>query len=241
MAAEMVGPNSSEGLAESVEPMTVSDTPILPPEAPSSRPRGARVAESGSIGGGQLRPKLNLLRDLLRRRQVEPSFPDPCMSFMELNVSWQKECGAAPTEEDIQALSHPDVNVLDKGGFVWIALMGREAVGCVSLVAQAGVDVATAFNGQSGSKAWQLGHLTVKSDSRRQGLGRTLLRAVLRQYKEVAKAGDVLYMELPTALEGARALCREAGFQEEQCSEALVAEAGRLSPSIRMVFRHQDG
>mmetsp|Transcript_28191 Transcript_28191/g.65166 ORF Transcript_28191/g.65166 Transcript_28191/m.65166 type:complete len:244 (-) Transcript_28191:98-829(-) len=227
------------GLPDAVEPMTVSDTPILPPEAPAARPRGARVAESGTIGGGQNRPKLNLLRDLLRRRQVEPTFPDPCLAFKDLNIGWQRESGYEPTDEDAEALSQAD-SYLTRGGFVWMAMKGQQAVGSVSLVPQSSVDVAAAFNGQAGAKAWQVGHLVVEPESRRQGLGLTLLRAVLRQYREVAKEADVLFMELPTLSEGALSLAHRAGFQEEPCSEALVAEAGRLTPSLRLVFRSEE-
>jgi len=222
---------------ENVEELTVSDTPALPYQPPSSRPQVARVAEVGTIGGDRSQPKVRAqpLHDLMRRKQIQPSFLDPCAAFRDITVGWLQEHGFQPTDEDDALLGAPDQKILGEGGFVWLAIAGQDAAGCVALVKRASVDAAEVLGGPAGATAWELARLGVRQEQRRRGVGTMLVESLLRQFGEVARPGDVLYLEMPRSLEPALALFQRLGFEMAPLDEAINTGFSP-PPELRMVY-----
>mmetsp|Transcript_100624 Transcript_100624/g.285111 ORF Transcript_100624/g.285111 Transcript_100624/m.285111 type:complete len:236 (-) Transcript_100624:44-751(-) len=223
-----------DGLEDVVEPVAVSDSPALPVEPREARPQVARVAESGTIGGDRTQPKVWVLplRDLMRRRQIQPSFLDPCAAFRDITLGWLEEHGINPEGHD-EGLGAPDQKILGEGGFVWLAIAGQDAAGCVALFRRAGGDAAGALGLSEGATAWELGSLGVKPDFRRRGIARLLVDALLRQFGEVAKQGDALFLDLPEGLAEAPALLQSVGFEEAPA----VENTGGPVACLRMVYR----
>uniref|UniRef100_A0A7S0FMM8 N-acetyltransferase domain-containing protein n=1 Tax=Pyrodinium bahamense TaxID=73915 RepID=A0A7S0FMM8_9DINO len=100
------------------------------------------------------------------------------------------------------------------------------------------VNATQAFGSPGGAVAWELARLGVRPEHRRQGVATLLVEALLRQYVEVARPGDVLYVELPRNLEAPRALFEGLGFEEVPFGEPLAPNAGSIPPpEVRMVYR----
>lgn len=233
-----VTPPDSLDAPREVEEMTVSDSPALPAEERSARPQVARVAETGTIGGDRSRPMVRVqpLRDLMRRRQIQPSFMDPCAAFHNITRQWVEEHSFGLLDEDSEYLAAPDQQVLAQGGFVWLAISGQDAAGAVALLRREDVDAMNSFSAPEGAAAWELTCLGVGPEWRRQGVAALLLEALLRQYGEVARPGDVLFLELPQALAAAIAVFGHAGFREASCQQPLAKATRGLPLDMRMVY-----
>mmetsp|Transcript_104495 Transcript_104495/g.207556 ORF Transcript_104495/g.207556 Transcript_104495/m.207556 type:complete len:260 (-) Transcript_104495:73-852(-) len=233
-----VTPPDSSAAPRETEEMTVSDSPALPAEERSARPQVARVAETGTIGGDRSRPMVRVqpLRDLMRRRQIQQSFLDPCAAFHSITRNWVEEHDFCLTDEDSEFLAAPDQQVLMQGGFVWLAISGQDAAGAVALLRRTDVDAMNSFSAPEGAAAWELTCLGVGPEWRRQGVATILVEALLRQYAEVARAGDVLFLELPQALAAATDVFGRVGFQEVTCQQPLAKTTRGLPLDVRMVY-----
>jgi len=233
-----VAPLESPAAPREVEQMTVSDSPALPVEERSARPQVARVAETGTIGGDRSRPMVRVqpLRDLLRRRQIQPSFLDPCAAFHNITRDWVEEHAFGLLDEDSEFLAAPDQQVLSQGGFVWLAISGQDAAGAVALLRREDVDATSSFSAPEGAVAWEITCLGVGPEWRTQGVATILVEALLRQYGEVARPGDVLFLELPQALAAATAVFGRAGFEEVTCQQPLAKATRGLPLDVRMVY-----
>mmetsp|Transcript_9818 Transcript_9818/g.25802 ORF Transcript_9818/g.25802 Transcript_9818/m.25802 type:complete len:248 (+) Transcript_9818:73-816(+) len=210
-----------QAMADAAEDaMLAAAMPQAPPieavAAASSRPRVARVAEAGTIGGSGPRVTVGLLRDLVRRRAFQPTAPDPCVAFREITSKWMTEVGIEITAEDQQQFDDPEEVLLGRGSFVWVALSGMEPLGCCVLLRTgegAGDDAAQ--EEAVAPATWTLTKLGVEADSRRKGVGRRLFEALMRQFQEVAAEGQVLSAEVPVAVgDAAEAFLRSVGFEE---------------------------
>jgi len=227
-------------MRDAVEELTVSDTPFLPYQPSTSRPQVARVAEAGTIGGDRSRPKVRAqpLADLIRRKQIQPSFLDPCAAFKDITLGCLAEQGVQISDGEEALLGAPEQKILGDGGFVWLAIAGQEAAGCVALLKRSGVDAAEAFGGPEGATAWELARLAVRREERRQGVATLLVESLLRQFGEVARPGDVLYLEQPRSQETALAFFERVGFEEVPFNEVLAPNAeASPPPDLRMVYR----
>ena len=99
---------------------------------------------------------------------------------------------------DIEILSDPETSILKKGGHIYMACMGREAVGCVAL-APMGKDV------------YELSKMAVTPNLRGQGVGRRLLEYAIEQAK--ALGAKSLFLGSNAKLEGAVHLYESVGFR----------------------------
>lgn len=184
-------------------------------EPPQGRQRAARVAESGTLGGGRERPAVTVVpyEDLKRSHEAGLPGPDPRAAFQDVARRCFDEHGYQPPDEAL--LSDPQGSVLAQGGFVLLAVSGRnrEPVGCAALRRRAGAD---APGGEEAPPStWHLEALSVLPASRRQGAGRLLVDTLLRQYEECAGENDRVYVEVPAAFEAAKPFLSRMGFQEE--------------------------
>mmetsp|Transcript_82919 Transcript_82919/g.162578 ORF Transcript_82919/g.162578 Transcript_82919/m.162578 type:complete len:242 (+) Transcript_82919:63-788(+) len=201
--------------------------------APPGRQRAARVAESGSLGGGGRRPSVVMPYETMRRSfdAGAPKSPDPQEAWRRLTSQCHEEHGAAVRDPD--ALADPAGKILAEGGFIWIALQGmsREPLGCVALYKQIGDAQGT--DGDQGTVSWELGELSVLPDSRRQGIGQQLVDMLLRQYQEAAGEGDALRLQVPAAFEASKPFFLKMGFQEASAAEGgecTMVYSGRHAP-----------
>ncbi|MBU1540279.1 MAG: GNAT family N-acetyltransferase [Alphaproteobacteria bacterium] len=118
-------------------------------------------------------------------------------AWRSLNEDWLSAGGYALEPKDQQVLGDPRGAVLDKGGVIFIAERGDEAVGCCSLMAMA-------------DGGYEVGKMAVLEAARGLNLGWRLLEAC-----EAAARGQGaprLYLETNAAQTHAIALYRRFGF-----------------------------
>ncbi len=120
-------------------------------------------------------------------------------AFHELNIWWLKEYFAVePVDETM--LSDPEGTILDKGGEIYFAIVGGEAVGTVAMK----LDKPGRF---------ELTKLGVDPRVQQGGMGRALCEKVIERFQ--ARAGTLLFLETNTVLTPAIKLYEKLDFVEK--------------------------
>lgn len=117
-------------------------------------------------------------------------------AWKALNESWiARHFRIEPKDREV--LDHPQANILDKGGHIFMAEQADEAVGCVALLPLA-------------DGGFEVGKMTVTEAARGTGLGRRLMEACIARAK--ALGAPRLYLETNATLAPALSLYRSVGF-----------------------------
>ncbi len=139
-------------------------------------------------------------------------------AFKSLNEAWIRkyfEMEAA----DYHVLDHPRENVLDKGGYIAVALWNKEPVGVCALLKM-----------ENAPFDYELAKMGVSPRAQGKGIGYALGLAIIEKGK--AFGAKSIYIESNTRLQPALGLYRKLGFEE---IEGIVTPYKRCN--IQMVLQ----
>ena len=125
----------------------------------------------------------------------EPQFQN---AFRELNVEWISKYFKMEAA-DYKALDHPDEYILNKGGFIFVALLNGVAVGVCALI-------------KMNDTVLELAKMAVSPQAQGKKIGFLLGNACIDKAKSVG--ASKLYLGSNTVLVPALNLYRKLGFQE---------------------------
>ena len=118
--------------------------------------------------------------------------------FKKLNIEWlEKYFEIEPIDYDL--LSDPETNIINKGGFIFLASLDNTIVGTAALLK---IDDAT----------FELSKMAVTENLQGQGIGKALLIHCLDKMKSLQKKKVILYSN--TILVPAIELYKKCGFKE---------------------------
>lgn len=136
-------------------------------------------------------------------------------AFRDLNLEWIERFFAVE-ESDRTMLSDPENTIIDRGGFIFVALDGDIVTGVCSLL-------------PVGGKSFQLAKMAVSPASRGKGTGRRLAEAAIARARE--RGANRVELFSNTVLQPAISLYRSLGFVE-----VPLANPEHLRSNIRMVL-----
>jgi ribosomal protein S18 acetylase RimI-like enzyme len=123
---------------------------------------------------------------------------DHAAAFKALNEAWiAKHFALEPKDREV--LDDPQGQIIAKGGRIFMAMQGGEAVGCVALLKMA-------------DGGYEVAKMTVLETLRGSGLGRRLMERCIEAGAE--DGAPRLYLETNSSLAPALALYRAAGFTD---------------------------
>lgn len=125
-------------------------------------------------------------------------------AFARLNIEWL-EAYFVVEPVDHEVLSNPRRSIIEPGGAVLYACIDGQAIGTVALK-------------HAGDGVFELTKMAVTARCQGMGVGRQLLRAALRRFRELG--GERLYLESNSSLATALALYESAGFRHETPPES---------------------
>lgn len=126
-----------------------------------------------------------------------------------LNYEWLEKYFRVE-ESDIQSLSNPREEIIDKGGFIFYAKLNDEIVGTVSLLKKT-------------ESIFELGKMAVSEKAQGHKIGTLLMEHCLDFAKQKHLKTLILYSN--TQLESAIHLYRKFGFSEIKLDEGLYERA----------------
>ncbi len=132
--------------------------------------------------------------------QIVDYTPQYRKAFRDINVEWISKYFVME-ESDFKSLDHPDSYIIDKGGYIFMALLNDEPVGACALIKMDDPDY-----------DFELAKMGVSPKAQGNGLGKKLGQACIDKAKSVgAKA---LYLESNRILTPAITLYKKLGFVE---------------------------
>ena len=126
-----------------------------------------------------------------------------------LNYEWLEKYFRVE-DGDIMALSNPQEQIIDKGGFIFYAKLNGDIVGTASLL-------------KKSETVFELGKMAVSEKAQGFGIGKLLLDHCLSFAKEKGMEKIILYSN--TMLETAISLYRKYGFTETELESGLYERA----------------
>jgi GNAT superfamily N-acetyltransferase len=118
--------------------------------------------------------------------------------FKELNIEWLQQYFVIEAYDEYQ-LSHPEEEIIDKGGYIFLAKEKEKTVGTVALMKET-------------DRSFELTKMSVTKDSQGKGVSKLLMDACVKLAKE--KKWDRLFLYSNTILVPAVQLYRRYGFRE---------------------------
>ncbi|MEO1257302.1 MAG: GNAT family N-acetyltransferase [Bacteroidota bacterium] len=119
-------------------------------------------------------------------------------AFKELNEEWIRKYFKMEAA-DHKSLDHPEKNIIDKGGYIKIALYNSEAVGVCALVPM-----------ENSGYDYELAKMAVSPKAQGLGIGWLLGQAVIEQAKK--SGAKKIFLESNTVLTPAINLYKKMGF-----------------------------
>ena len=138
-----------------------------------------------------------------RETQAVRSIPyEPCHQpvFRSLNEQWITQYWQLE-EHDIECIGHPQESIIDKGGYIFVALYRNNPVGVCALCKM-----------DNPNYEYELAKLAVSTDVHGKGIGTLLCKAVIDKAK--AMGTKMLFLESNTLLKPAIHIYRKLGFKE---------------------------
>mgnify|MGYP003428897173 CR=1 FL=1 len=118
--------------------------------------------------------------------------------FKRLNTEWLRQYFVIEAYDEYQ-LSHPNEEILDKGGYIFLAMDNELVIGTVALMKET-------------DRSFELTKMSVTKDSQGKGVSKLLMDACIKLAKE--KKWDRLFLYSNTILVPAIQLYRRYGFLE---------------------------
>lgn len=148
------------------------------------------------ISGDMLQRHARRATDAIR---IEPFRPELREDFYRLNAAWLiKEFVIEP--EDQRVLSHPEREILEHGGRIFFAVLGREVIGTCALEREA-------------PGVYAVIKMTVADAYRGLGIGRRLLQRTIDEFHDLR--GRRLFLETNSKLKPAITLYEAMGFVQQ--------------------------
>jgi len=143
-------------------------------------------------------------------------------AFRDLNLIWIED-GFSVEESDRRVLDHPQVEIIDRGGFIFVAMVDDEIAGVCALI-------------RSGPRLYQLAKMAVSPAIRGRGIGRQLANAAIDRARDKGAVAVELFTN--TVLAPAMGLYESLGFKP-----AVFEGAEHTRSNIRMLLEltQQDG
>lgn len=141
-------------------------------------------------------PKSKLDPSFVNIRHFQPGTAD-AQAFRSLNEEWIYRFFSMEPR-DFEILGDPETSILQHGGHIYMAYVGREAVGCCALERMDG-------------EVYELSKMAVTPRLRGQGIGRRLLKYVIEQARDLGAKS--LFLGSNTKLANAIHLYESVGFQ----------------------------
>ena len=135
--------------------------------------------------------------------------PAHAAAFKALNEAWISKHFVLEAK-DREVLDDPQGKILSKGGRIFMAMQGGQAVGCVALLKMA-------------DGGYEVAKMTVSETLRGSGLGRQLMQRCIEAGAE--DGVPRLYLETNSSLAPALALYRATGFKDLEPVETEYARA----------------
>ncbi len=140
-------------------------------------------------------------------------------AFKQIGKEWINQYMSLEAA-DIAILNHPKEQIIDQGGFIFMAMDGTRAVGTCALV-------------QKSASRWELCKLGVSKSHRGLGIGSLLTEHVIQQAKELDL--DYLFLESSRKLKAAISLYEKIGFQFDNSSAERTPQC-----DVQMVLTLRD-
>lgn len=121
-------------------------------------------------------------------------------AFSDLNKEWISKYFVME-ETDYKALDHPDTYIIDKGGYILVALYNQVPLGVCALVKMNDPDY-----------DYELSKMAVSPAAQGKKIGWKLAQAIIEKARQLG--AKKLYLESNTILEPAINLYRKLGFTE---------------------------
>ncbi len=110
------------------------------------------------------------------------------MAFRNLNLEWLDNYHLTESH-DLLLLDNPRSTIIDRGGFIWLAIVGDKAIGSVALLKEQ-------------EEVYELAKMGVNADYRGKGISKLLIETCLAKAKEIKAKKIFLFSnhQLQTAL-----------------------------------------
>ena len=135
-----------------------------------------------------------------RSVEIVPFSDEYAEAYFDLNRQWIERYWQLEPH-DFEQLSNPQSNILDKGGYIFVALLNGNPVGVCTLVKMYG-----------GTWDYEIAKLAVAPHNRQIGIGAKLFQAAIDKAKDLG--AKKLFIESNTRLRPAISLYRKFGFKE---------------------------
>lgn len=120
------------------------------------------------------------------------------LDFKHLNLEWLRQYFAVEPYDEYQ-LSHPRLEVIEKGGYIFLAKEEQNIIGTVALM-------------KENERSFEITKMSVTKDSQGKGISKLLMDACIKMAKD--KKWDRLFLYSNTLLVPAIQLYRRYGFNE---------------------------
>lgn len=109
-------------------------------------------------------------------------------AFRSLNLEWLDKYNLTESH-DLMVLNDPQATILDRGGFIWLAIADNKVVGSAALMKE--------HDGE-----YELAKMAVIADYRGKGIGKLLIETCLAKAREIKAKKILLFSnhQLQTAL-----------------------------------------
>lgn len=144
------------------------------------------------------RVKQSRLQREAKNVAIVPYSPAYREAFKQLNIDWIEQHWEAEAS-DFKALDHPESNIIDRGGYIAIAVREGEAIGTCALI-------------KSSDDSFELAKMAVADKARGLGTGLRLGQHIIDKARDLGASR--VFLESNTVLKPAIQLYRKLGFRQ---------------------------
>jgi len=119
---------------------------------------------------------------------IIPYRPEHKPAFYQLNIEWLDHYGLTESH-DLEVLDDPTGTIIERGGHIWMAVDGQEAIGSAALM-------------KEHEGVYELAKMTVAPSYRGQGISKLLILTCIAKAREIGAKKLILFSnhQLQTAI-----------------------------------------